>query len=53
MTQYEIEKQKVIEEGGDLKAFEEDWHRRACACYRENVKTIEDINKFRCGGFTV
>ncbi len=53
MTQYEIEFDKIIEQGGDIEKFKEDWHERACKSYWENVKTEKDINKFRCGGFTI
>lgn len=53
MTQYQRELQKVIEEGGDVKKFKDEWLQRAVDCYRENVKTKEDIHKFRCGGFKI
>lgn len=53
MTQYQIELAEVIANNGDVKQFEEDWHNRACDSYRKNVKTDEDINRFRCGGFII
>ncbi len=53
MTPYQRELKAVKERGGDLKQFEEDWHKRACDSYRKNVKTTEDIHKFRRGGFDI
>lgn len=54
-TQYQIEREQVVKDGGDLKKFEEDWHARACSSYRRNVRSgnKDDINKFRSGGFSV
>ena len=48
MTQYQIELAEAIKNGEDLDKFKEEWHKRACASYRANVKTKEDENQFRC-----
>lgn len=53
MTQYQKELKAVIESGGDIEKFKEDWHKRACQEYRRNVKTTSDINKFRSGRFKI
>ena len=53
MTQYEKELKAVIESGGDIEKFKEDWHKRACEAYRRNVKTTADIHKFRSGVFKI
>lgn len=53
MTQYQRELKSVLEAGGDVEQFKKNWHNRACDAYRKNVKTTDDIHKFRSGGFNI
>ena len=53
MTQYQKELKAVKDRGGDVEQFKKDWHKRACAAYRNNVKTTSDVHKFRSGGFKI
>ncbi len=52
-TQYEREFDKIIEQGGDIEKFKEDWHERACKAYSKYVRTEQDLNDFRCGKFKI
>lgn len=52
-NQYQTELAAVIEKGGDVEQFKDDWRSRACESYWENVKTEADIHKFRCGDFKI
>lgn len=53
MNQYQKELAEVVKSGKDVDQFKKDWHKRACAAYRNNVTTNEDINKFRSGEFEI
>ena len=53
MTQYQRELEAILKEGLDVDKFKKDWHKRACASYRSNVKTKDDVNRFRIGDFNI